>query len=614
MFERKFLFSSIENIENRNFDQSLENFYRIGISGGIKENIQNSLDAKLESILPVKVLIETGKLNTNKLPGYRELKDRIQGLSGANQYTLETIDNMKKAIKKDNVHYITFEDRNTKGLEYIAGSTDCSYIAYAYQQGNHYSNTDNEATRGGSHGIGKIASNALSDIHLMYFANCDKYNNKLIGGTICLVEHKYGTKSYRSMGYFTDKINKPYTNNYSESIFKKDIRGLKIIIPFLKEEYDDECDIIRCVCSNYFYAIHNNMLVVEVNGKVINSTNLSKFIFDEKYFIQNYDDISKEFVVLNYKTYIESEKQKIHINFDENYEFDCYFKYDENIKRGRVAFVRRMGMKITDRKIPGYIRKPFNAVVIPSNDLTEEFLKSLENQAHNEIDTNSLRSKDLQKKANKVLRILDQEIKNIYDRIHNKLHPSEGLIDTGDLLYTFDKSFKNAVNKNTSTMYLNTQGEKKQITKINMGRKRKEKESQVKKNNSKRKIKKAKKSGGGKEVSSMRYIIYPENIHRLSLKKYEILECNLDLIDNIDDYKKCNIIVKVIDGEGEEVKKMFLLSDWFDRIEDLSDGKILNISGNIIKNIKIKDKKLKIKFYFNIRYNSNLKYIYYVEV
>lgn len=70
---------------------------------------------------------------------------------------------MKNALKSDNVNYISFEDQNTKGL-----SKD-NYAKYAYHMGDHYveEDSDLERMRGGSHGVGKIASNSASAIYLM---------------------------------------------------------------------------------------------------------------------------------------------------------------------------------------------------------------------------------------------------------------------------------------------------------------------------------------------------------------------------------------------------------------------------------------------------------------
>ena len=57
-------FSSIPGIEESTFNKVLEKFYDLGISGLVRENVQNSLDGKLPgSNEPVIVTIKTGKIN-----------------------------------------------------------------------------------------------------------------------------------------------------------------------------------------------------------------------------------------------------------------------------------------------------------------------------------------------------------------------------------------------------------------------------------------------------------------------------------------------------------------------------------------------------------------------
>lgn len=56
-------FSIIPGIEESTFNKVLEKFYNYGISGLVRENIQNSLDGKLqETNEPVIIKIETGKI------------------------------------------------------------------------------------------------------------------------------------------------------------------------------------------------------------------------------------------------------------------------------------------------------------------------------------------------------------------------------------------------------------------------------------------------------------------------------------------------------------------------------------------------------------------------
>ena len=84
-------FSVIPCIEESTFNKILERFYNFGISGLVRENIQNSLDGKLKGCNePVIVTIKTGSVNKNNIPGLDEIKERIKSLKGQNNYTKET--------------------------------------------------------------------------------------------------------------------------------------------------------------------------------------------------------------------------------------------------------------------------------------------------------------------------------------------------------------------------------------------------------------------------------------------------------------------------------------------------------------------------------------------
>ena len=196
-------FSSIPNIEECNFNRALEKFYYLGISGLVRENIQNSLDAKLIDYNgSVKVKIKTGNIKTKYIPGIDEIKARISNLKGQNSYTKETITHMKNKMNQEETAYISFEDSNTKGLKNAKNgqseNKEDTWGIYAYNKGVHLEEEDRdlEKYRGGSHGIGKIASNSASELYMIYFANCDKYGNKHLGGTVQLIEHKYLDKFY----------------------------------------------------------------------------------------------------------------------------------------------------------------------------------------------------------------------------------------------------------------------------------------------------------------------------------------------------------------------------------------------------------------------------------
>lgn len=256
-----------------------------------------------------------------------------------------------------------------------------------------------EAVRGGSHGVGKIANNAASRIFISCFANCDVNNEKHLGGTIHLIDHELDGVAYRKAGYFTDekalngfKKYVPYKNTDKYlKIFNKDTRGLKNIIPYIREEFLDEKEIIRAIIDNFFVTVIENKISVSVqidDEKItVDKETIYGLVKNKQFYeVQEVSEIKKNFTPLYVDTYLNIEDQKIIVNSkNEEYHFNLYFNYDEEMLQGRIGIFRSVGMKIVDHKVPGYIRKPYNAVLI-GGQKEDQFLKSLENESHTALE------------------------------------------------------------------------------------------------------------------------------------------------------------------------------------------------------------------------------------
>ena len=624
-------FSLIPGIEESTFNKVLEKFYNYGISGLVRENIQNSLDGKLQDTNePVIIKIETGKIRKEDIPGLEDLKERIACLKGHNNYTKETIEYMKKKMNQDEVAYISFEDSNTKGLKGAkngqSDSKEDTWGIYAYNKGVHSEDDETlEQSRGGSHGIGKIASNAASDLHIMYFANCDEEGNKHLGGTIQLIEHKYKDNYYRSTGYFTDiknitdKITKfyPYDNNFGE-VFKKDTRGLKIIIPFLREQFNNEKEIIKSVCDNFFIAILQNKLLVDINGKVINKDTIESYIKNNEYYIQDLNEMKDEFTPLYLETFLNKEPITLKISdIKKEYLFNLYFNYNTDILKGRTAIIRTIGMKIEDKKITGNVNKPFNAVLIPISNIEDSFLKSLENESHTKLSFDHIKDQSLQRNAKRFINNLSKEIAKIIENEIKKNTPTDGLIDTKDILYITENEFKKELSKSMSTYKLKNQGKEKVVVKVkpDIPKKKKTENTDKKPSDKKKPLKKVKKDKDDtRNEKSIRYSTHPDMVERLIVSNKEYIKLDFNDRDEMKNIKACDVELTVVDGMGVEYPNEFKIKDNYEIIIDKTSGQKCNIENNIIKDIKINKGIAQIELKLKPSYNKALKFVYYVEV
>lgn len=630
MFDKKFQFSEIENIENVTFDNSLERFYNAGIVSTIKEDLQNSIDAKLnDADGPVKINLVIDEIDKDLLPGINELENHINSLRGFNTYIKKKVDYMKERISQKTVKVLTIEDSNTKGLSGAEnGQSDNkndTYGIYAYKKGVHFEeeNEEKELKRGGSHGIGKIANNAASDIHLMYFANCDEYGNQHLGGKIHLIEHELNNEVYRDTGYYTKKKRSkyfPFKNDNNHPIFKKNSRGLKIIIPFLREEFSEPKDILRGVCDNFFISILNNTIEINITDKIngnhlkVNSSNIQNIVTDESFYETDLSQIKKHFTPLYVNTYINNEPKEIQItNNDEQFNFKLYFEYDEEIATGRVAIVKTMGMKIEDFKIKNNVRKPFNAVLIGSYK-EDAYLKSLENESHTSISDENIKDPTEKKRARKFISNLNRKIADIIQE-HTQANVIEsGILDTQDLIYEIDSSFKNQLSGSSEKVLVKDKTiQKRKMAKEVRDGSNKAKQDQKKQRTQKRIPRKIRPSDTENDVNDI--IITPtSNVSRITAGNTEHLTLNLRDIENSEKWIRGNISFVVVDGMGKEHSNEANLKENYESIKEKNKDLYYNFDENTIYNVNINEGVITLVMELLNNGVNSLKFLYKIEV
>ena len=640
MTEGLWQFSPISNFEDLNFNKILERFYGLGVAGLTRENIQNSLDGRLPgSELPVVVKINTGEIHRNRIPGIDSITARINCLEGRNGYTKETIRHMKVEMEKEHVKYISFEDENTRGLTGAkygqSNSKAHTWGIYAYNKGVHFEDEDEtfEASRGGSHGVGKIASNAASDLHLMFFANCDADNEQHLGGTIQLIEHKYQGNYYRSSGYFS-KVEQhenstkfmPFENKFDD-LFQKNTRGLKIVIPFLRESFYNEKEIIQAVCDSFFMSILGKKLIVYVNDLRIDDKKITSIVQDEKYYVQEIESIKKDFTPLYVDTYLKEKPQDIEVkSIDDTYEFKLYFNYDERITRGRVAIIRTIGMKIEDFKVKNNATKPFNAVLI--GGLKEDlYLKSLENESHTAISDKEIKDPRLKANATRFINQLSQEILKVIEEKMKEHNPVNGEINTDDLLYTMEVEFKEnlsesfeAVKVNSGRQLVTGQGSKKGSEAGGPDKRAKSKnKKKAEPTNTpiRRQGKSRKKDDGMANVGDEELITYKvtsNRIERLIVGEEEFIRLDLTGSKELNNARKCHLKFALIDGMGNEYENEFNMNENYTKVIDQTKQQTCAIKSGAIQNVTIEKGMVNLKLGLSPNYNRSLKFIYYVEV
>lgn len=619
-------FSKTEMITDKLFDTTLKRFYEYGIDGLVRENIQNSLDAKLlTSNEPVVVKINLGKIKSSQIPGHNDIIKRVYAFKPTNEYTRETVNFMKQYVREESFNYISFEDENTKGLSgaYQNNVMQTSYGAYAYNKGNHFNDSDvgieNEKVRGGSHGVGKIASNAASIFHTMFFSNHDAQGNQTLGGTAQLMEHHLQGVNYRSTGYYAkgEPSNfKPYETSRFPSIFHKNTRGLKIVIPYLRKSFNNKKEIIKTVVDSFMLSILSNKLSVEVNGETINSETIESYIKSDEYFEQTVEKIKERFTPLYYNTYTNLYNNDFIIKDKAgvDYHFKLYFTYDENIRAGRTGIFRTLGMKIEDKKITNNVTKPYNALLIPKTSNEDKFLKSLENESHTKLDFKHINSEEKQDNAKRFINNIDRAIEQVIEEKIDELTPDSGALDTKDILYVMQDKFKKDIQKRMSTVKVGDGKKNKHVIKTKDTDEKGHSQRNHKKNGQIKRPRKVKKTFGDLGQKEY-YDLHGGFIKRSQSEGQEKIEIDVKKYGLVESINSGNILVSIIDGMGYEHQNEIDLRDEFTEIMDRNTYQKLDFDNISIKNVDLNSGKIRLDL--RRKPSSRNKYAklkYYLEV
>jgi len=626
-------FHKTDMLQDFRFDPILRRFYEYGIVGLVRENIQNSLDARFSNGDPCIVRIQTGTLSTKDIPGAHEIFDHVKALQPANEYSKEAVEHMNDHLGKDRYRYMSFEDENTKGLDGayddVESRKESSYYAYAYSKGMHHYEKDEEIEeiRGGSHGVGKIASNSASIFNAMFFSNCDKNGLKTIGGTVELMEHELNKEKLRATGHFgKNEGDEVYPYGIEElsslDVFKKDTRGLKLIIPFLEDAFDDQDEIIRTVCDSFLKALIDEKLVVFVNENEINSDTLQDFITDEHYFEQELSEIKDRFALLYWHTLSKDpliEDFKVS-NKDKWFHFKLHFVLDNEISEGRTGVFRSIGMKIEDMKIKNNVRKPYNAVLIPHSSKEDKYLKSLENESHTKIDYEHINKKWNRQKAKYFINELNRKMGEIIEEHMMKDDPMDGIMDTRDILYTIENEFKSDLKRKLSPLNIGKGKSKKKIVKTQdtdePGRSQRNKKGKHRKQEHYKPVKKQ----FGNEGKKTYYQFRNSAVRRTVLENKERLYIKVGTLPyptyENDKISSGNILVSLVDGMGKEYYDEIDLRAEYREVEDRNQIKKLTVDKHVIKGVDLSngDIHLDIKLRNAEATIKNVKLRYYLEV
>ena len=391
-----------------------------------REICQNSLDARDDNAQgPVKVVFELKQVQTDKydvfsgysqcLKGCREFWTRNGGKIDAKLDAFLT--DAEACIKKPTISVLVASDYNTKGLIGNHNMDDIStpWEALTGADGMSVKPDDNS---GGSFGIGKNAPFACSSLSMVFYNTWDinDYRAFIGVGRVATLLNEAGKPTQRVGKYQNnDDENEKWLPIYEEDsnafrdLFVREKHGTDVIVVGFNEVDNWQSDVLKAVIKNFFVAIKEEKLVVEIKdgGNVIciDSEKIADLIEE-----QAKNDYQIEIVRQLFMAFTAPDiKKGIDVLGEEN-AVEIYIKSESSFSR-TIANFRSTGMLVGK----GYRRifQHYAAILIVRGEELGKLLRECEPPRHNRWDYKLIKGESNKEKrddAKKALAFLDDQL------------------------------------------------------------------------------------------------------------------------------------------------------------------------------------------------------------
>ncbi len=579
-----------------------------------REIIQNSLDAQYDDGQPVEVIFDLNKnLTLKDIPGGERTKEILELCASVatNKQTKNSYEKGLEILSKDYVRCLKISDKNTRG---VRTGRDEAWGAFVFDEGRSVKQRPGSA---GSHGVGKKVPFIISGCNTVFYATKNRYIENGVEKSDCLVQGKttlinwvdLDNKRKSSKGWYgligddvndTKNIVKPIDANNCSDInpyfLRKEEYGTDVIVVGVNI-YDNESEIkgyiINAVLENYFVAIKQDKLNVEVFGEQINSNTFEDVV--RKYYKEQDD---KHGVTLSgclrvYDEEVSHTEDIFDTSGNKIGSINIYFGLGSERNRKYYTIVRSHGMRIKDARV-NRAYQPFAAVVYVEGEELNNLLASLENAAHDDFITKD-ENMEIDKRAiHAISSINDAVIKYVCEQ--TKIDADEGQeIEGLSNIISMPGSISSVKRKNNGPVI-----KRNVISKKGKGKKSKDYNGATggsgngEKSNKKRKGKRQPfKEGGEREgILYENYTLEP-----VFIKIKNDYSLRLQVSDNI---RNGNLFIHSINSDG---KKDNSISDYIESV--MIDGTRRQCISGKVKNVSfLKDKlyDVKVKMKHNVTY------------
>lgn len=410
-------------------DAGIETFRDAPYASCAREAGQNSRDAAASKNSPVRMRFDLLRLDRGQIPAIKRLEEAL-GLcleQAHDDKEREFFSNAFRVIQKPQIPVLRIADYNTNGL---AGPPDKSGTPFNSLLKARGVSSKESATSGGSFGIGKNASVAVSELQTVFYSTRyldteSKQECFAAQGKVIFVSHD-GTDGHprRATGYWgrpegfravTDETQVPTWMQRAEigtSIFSIGFRG---------HDSNWEELMVCSLISNFFAAIQQGQMEFMVGFHSINANTLESLLASDDLIAATAGTALRgelQFARHLHRCLVSDLAAKDLIEIPNLGKVRVRILADKGLPR-RVGFIRN-GMLITDNlgyfghKFARFPRaRDFTCLVEPADDDASRLMKNLENPQHRDFSADRIPDPAKRQAATKAMQTLGARIRDL---------------------------------------------------------------------------------------------------------------------------------------------------------------------------------------------------------
>lgn len=392
-----------------------------------REAGQNSRDA--EEFVPVRMTFNVIRLPRNEFPAWEQLMATLKACReiADGEKEEDFFDNAIRILDEDTIPVLEIADFSTKGLSGPPGKEGTPFHSLLKASG--VSRKESE-TSGGSFGIGKNASFAVSDLQMVLYSTRygsdgeadDKYAAQ---GKVKLVSHTDADGVARRMtGYWGAAGFEAITDlEQIPSWMRRSERGTSIFCMGFREAENWAQLMTSSLVANFFAALQRGQMEFDVDdGRfLINSNTIGGLLEDVaiRQAAESAGHVSEmEFAAQLYRCLVSPLSDTSRLQVSGLGTMSVRVLIDTKLPR-RIAFIRN-GMLITDNlqhfghrfvRFPG--SRDFVALVEPDDVEAQKLIKQLENPAHNELSAQRIPDPAKRSAAERSMKTLGRKLRDL---------------------------------------------------------------------------------------------------------------------------------------------------------------------------------------------------------